>query len=89
MVGDVIMSFLADICGEGSDEDSSPKHADAFGNIGRLHRQIHNERVIALSKFQKDVISSNFRYQQNNISMHIGEKEEFLESLDKWIPIYQ
>ena len=89
MVGDVIMSFLADICGEGSDEDSSPKHADAFGNIGRLHRQIHNERVIALSKFQKDVISSNFRYQQNNISMHIGEKEKFLDALDKWIPIYQ
>ena len=29
--GDVIMSFVADICGEASEEDTPPKHAHAFG----------------------------------------------------------
>ena len=34
--GDVIMSFAADICGEASEEDTPPKHAHAFGNVGRF-----------------------------------------------------
>jgi 3-methyl-2-oxobutanoate hydroxymethyltransferase len=45
MAGDVIMSFVADICGEASEEDNPPKHAYAFGDVGRLHKQIHEERV--------------------------------------------
>ena len=39
--GDVIMSFVADICGEASEEDTPPKHAHAFGDLGRLHKQIY------------------------------------------------
>ena len=46
--GDVIMSFVADICGEASEEDTPPKHAHAFGDLGRLHKQIYKERVAAL-----------------------------------------
>jgi 3-methyl-2-oxobutanoate hydroxymethyltransferase len=89
MAGDVIMSFVADVCGEGSEERTLPKHAYAFGNVGRLHKQIHEERVTALSKFQDEVNAGNFPYRQNNISMHDGEKEKFLEALDKWIPTHQ
>ncbi len=37
IAGDVIMSFVADVCGEASEEDRPPKHAHAFGNVGRLH----------------------------------------------------
>ena len=84
MAGDVIMSFVADVCGETSEEDKPPKHAHAFGNVGRLHKQIHEERVAALSKFHKDVIAGNFPYKQTNISMYEGEKDKFLEALDKW-----
>ena len=84
MAGDVIMSFVADICGETSEEDKPPKHAHAFGNVGRLHKQIHEERVAALGKFHKEVIAGNFPYKQTNISMHEGEKDKFLEALDKW-----
>ena len=50
MAGDVIMSFVADICGEASEEETPPKHAHAFGNVGRLHKQIHQERVAALNE---------------------------------------
>ena len=89
MAGDVIMSFVADICGEASEEDSPPKHAHAFGNVGRLYKQIHEERVTALGKFHKEVNLGNFPYSQNNFSMHKREKDKFLEALDKWIPTHQ
>ena len=89
MAGDVIMSFVADICGEASEEDKPPKHAHAFGNVGRLHKQIHEERVAALGQFHSEVVAGNFPYQQTNISMHEGEKDKFLEALDKWSPTHQ
>ena len=89
MAGDVIMSFVADVCGETSEEDKPPKHAHAFGNVGRLHKQIHEERVAALGKFHKEVIAGNFPYKQTNISMHEGEKDKFLEALDKWTPTHR
>ena len=87
--GDVIMSFVADICGEASEEDKPPKHAYAFGNVGRLHKQIHEERVAALGEFHKEVSAQNFPYAETNIGMHEGEKDKFLEALDKWTPHHQ
>ena len=81
--GDVIMSFVADICGEPSEEDKPPKHAHAFGNVGRLHKQIHEERVAALKSFHDEVSERNFPYPQTNISMRVDEKDKFLEALDK------
>ena len=89
MAGDVIMSFVADICGEDSEEEKPPKHAYAFGNVGRLFKQIHEERVAALGKFHSEVTKGNFPYPQTNISMHDGEKDKFLEALDKWSPTHQ
>ncbi|WP_120631494.1 3-methyl-2-oxobutanoate hydroxymethyltransferase [Ruegeria sp. EL01] len=87
--GDAIFSFLADICGEASEEEKPPKHAYAFGKIGRLHRQIHDERVAALGEFHREVTASSFPYASTNIAMHTGEKEKFLEALDKWTPTHQ
>ena len=89
IAGDVIMSFVADVCGDISEEDKPPKHAHAFGNIKRLHKQMHDERVEALNEFNNEVKNGNFPYKNTNISMHKGEKDKFLESLDKWKPIHQ
>lgn len=86
--GDVIMSFVADVCGEGSEEGKPPKHAHAFGNVGRLHKQIAEERVAALKTFHEEVTAKNFPYPETNISMHMGEKDKFLENLDKWTPTH-
>ena len=83
MAGDVIMSFVADICGEQSEEERPPKHAHAFGNLAPRHKQMYNERVAAMSMFHKEVQAQNFPYQSNNISMHPNEKDKFLEALDK------
>ena len=87
--GDVIMSFVADICGQDSEEEKPPKHAHAFGNVGKFQKMVHKERVKALSAFNTEVKNSNFPYQKTNISMHPGEKEKFLESIEKWTPIHQ
>ncbi len=81
--GDVIMSFVADICGEDSEEDKPPKHAHAFGNLARLHKQMYEERVTALKEFHSEVTAKHFPYPETNISMHPDEKEKFLEALDK------
>jgi 3-methyl-2-oxobutanoate hydroxymethyltransferase len=83
MAGDVIMSFVADICGEASEENKPPKHAHAFGNLARLHRQVDEERVAALKMFNDEVQAKNFPYADTNISMHPNEKDKFLEALDK------
>ncbi|MEO1191552.1 MAG: 3-methyl-2-oxobutanoate hydroxymethyltransferase [Pseudomonadota bacterium] len=87
--GDVIMSFVADVCGEASEEAKPPKHAYAFGKVGRLHKQIHEERTAALGKFHAEVTAGNFPYAQTNISMHPGEREKFLEALEAWTPTHQ
>jgi 3-methyl-2-oxobutanoate hydroxymethyltransferase len=81
--GDVIMSFVADICGEDSEEETPPKHAHAFGNLGRLHKQMYEERVGALKSFHDEVTALNFPYAETNISMRPNEKNKFLEALDK------
>ncbi|MEL6767789.1 MAG: 3-methyl-2-oxobutanoate hydroxymethyltransferase [Pseudomonadota bacterium] len=87
--GDAVFSFVADICGEASEEEKPPKHAHAFGKVGRLHRQIHEERVAALGAFHGEVSAGNFPYSSTNVGMHPGEHERFLEALDRWTPTHQ
>jgi len=83
MAGDVIMSFVSDICGEDSEEEKPPRHAHAFGNLARLHKQMYEERVAALKEFHSEVTNNKFPYAETNISMHPHEKDKFLEALDK------
>ncbi len=87
--GDAVFSFVADICGEASEEEKPPKHAYAFGDVGRLHKQIHEERVAALGAFHQEVTARNFPYPETNIGMRDGEHAKFLEALDKWQPTHQ
>ena len=81
--GDAIFLFVADICGEDSEEENPPRHACAFGDLGRLQRQIYTERVTALKAFHDEVTAQNFPYPEQNITMHPQEREKFLEALDK------
>ncbi|MEO0343731.1 MAG: hypothetical protein AAF198_09875 [Pseudomonadota bacterium] len=84
--GDAIFSFVADICGEASEEETPPKHAVAFGNVGPLKRQMHQKGVAALSEFQREVSARNFPYAHTSIRMKEGEHIKFLEALDRWHP---
>ncbi|MEM9032590.1 MAG: hydroxymethyltransferase, partial [Pseudomonadota bacterium] len=65
-----------------------PKHAYAFGDVGRLHRQIRKERVAALGQFHHEVRAQNFPYPETNIAMRNGEHARFLEALDAWTPTH-
>jgi 3-methyl-2-oxobutanoate hydroxymethyltransferase len=80
--GDAVFSFVADVCGEPSEEANPPKHAHAFGNVGRLHEQVHAERVEALTAFHQETSAGNFPYDSTNIAMLDGEYEKFLEAFD-------
>lgn len=86
--GDVIMSFVADVCGDVSEEDNPPKHAHAFGDVGRLRRQMHAERVTALRQFHDEVTAGKFPYGSTNVTMHKGEQEKFLDALAGWQPVH-
>ena len=89
MAGDAIFSFVADVCGEASEEERLPRHAHAFGDVGPLHKRIHEERVAALGHFHREVAAGNFPYAGTCIGMHPGEKEKFLEALEGWSPTHQ
>ena len=80
--GDVVFSFVADACGEPSEEARPPKHAYAGGDGGRLHKQIPEERVAARSQVHSETRAGNFPYDSTNISMLEGEHDKFLEALD-------
>ncbi len=80
--GDAVFSFVADVCGEASEEARPPKHAHAFGDVGRLHEQIHRERVAAMSEFHDETRAGAFPFDSCNTSMLEGEHEKFLELLD-------
>ncbi len=79
--GDIIFLFMSDICGESG--DNPPKHAHAFRDLGRLHKQMYRERVEALQEFQAEVTSKSFPYPQQAVTLHAGEKEKLQEALDK------
>ena len=87
--GDAIFSFVADVCGEASEEDTPPKHAYAFGDVARLQAEVHAERVRALGAFHSEVTKGAFPYAQTNIGMHDGERDKFLEALDAWTPTHR
>jgi len=81
--GDAVFSFVTDLCGEDSEEDSPPRHAHAFDTLAPLHTEIYDRRVAALRAFHRETTAGNFPYDANNISMHENEHEKFLDLLDK------
>lgn len=89
MAGDAIFSFVADVCGEASEEERPPRHAHAFGNLEPLHRRIHEERIAALGQFHREVAAGNFPCAGTSIGMHPGEKEKFLEALEGRSPTHR
>ena len=69
---------------------SAPKHAHAFGRPRpAAQADLHEERVAALGAFHQEVVANHFPYAHTNIAMRAGEKEKFLEALDKWTPAHQ
>jgi 3-methyl-2-oxobutanoate hydroxymethyltransferase len=54
---DVTFLFTSDICGETA---RRPRHARAWGDLARLHKAVHDERIKALAAFRSDIASGAF-----------------------------
>ncbi|MBL55085.1 MAG: ketopantoate hydroxymethyltransferase [SAR116 cluster bacterium] len=78
--GDIIYLFQNDICGE---QLSSPRHAQAFGNIHMLNEEIKKERRRALKAFNDAAKSGSFPSKKTTTHMQPREYETFLERLEK------
>ncbi|WP_166418015.1 3-methyl-2-oxobutanoate hydroxymethyltransferase [Cochlodiniinecator piscidefendens] len=84
--GDIIFSFMEDICG---DVENPPRHAKAWGDMLSIRQALADERLKALSGFQSDVKSGQFPDKAHTVSMPQSEHEKLLEALDKRHPFHQ
>ena len=71
---DVIFLFTSDICGEAA---RLPRHARAWGDLGKLHNAVRDERIKALSGFRSDVASGSFPAARQVVGLADAELEEF------------
>lgn len=84
--GDIIFSFMEDICG---DVEDPPRHAKAWGDVGSIRKALKAERARALTGFRTDVQSGAFPDAAHTVGMAPGEHEKLLEALDKRQPLHQ
>lgn len=84
--GDIIFSFMEDICG---DVENPPRHAKAWGDVLSIRKQMQAERGRALGGFRDDVTSGAFPDAAHTVPMTAGEQEKLQEALDKWSPTHQ
>ena len=78
--GDIIYLFQNDICGEQQD---SPRHARAFGDLYSLQQQVDRERRAALAAFHKAAGEGSFPATQETASIADEEFEKFSELIEK------
>ncbi len=83
--GDIIFSFMEDICG---DVEAPPRHAKAWADMLSLRRATAAERLKGLTGFRDAVRAGTFPHEPHQVPMTAGEHEKFREALDKWQPVH-
>ena len=84
--GDIIFSFMEDICG---DVETPPRHARAWADMLSLRRAMAAERLKGLTGFRDAVKAGAFPHEPYQVPMTAGEHEKFCEALDKWQPVHR
>ena len=84
--GDIIFSFMEDICG---DVENPPRHAKAWGDVLSIRRQLAAERERALTGYRTDVQSGAFPDAEHTVGMLPGEEAKLHEALDRWRTLHQ
>lgn len=84
--GDIIFSFMEDICG---DVENPPRHAKAWGDLLSLRRAMAAERGRALAGFQQAVTEGTFPDTAHSAFMAPGEHAKLQEALDRLQPVHQ
>ena len=84
--GDIIFSFMEDICG---DVENPPRHAKAWGDVLSIRKALAAERAKALTGFREDVQPGAFPDAAHTVPMTPGEQDKLKEALDRWTPVHQ
>lgn len=84
--GDIILSYMSDLCG---DTENPPRHAKAFGNVGAIRKQLRAERDSALNGYRTAVLEGSFPDAATSVSMPKDELDKLKEGLDKLQPVHQ
>ncbi len=84
--GDIIFSFMEDICG---DVENPPRHARAWADMLSLRRAMARERLKGLTGFRDAVRAGTFPHEPHQVPMMTGEHERFREALDTWQPVHR
>ena len=71
--GDIIFSFMEDICG---DVENPPRHAKAFGDLLSIRKQLSVERIRAVTGFHKAVKDGSFPDADHSITLSDAELEK-------------
>ncbi|MEX3012052.1 3-methyl-2-oxobutanoate hydroxymethyltransferase [Hoeflea sp. TYP-13] len=84
--GDIIFSFMEDICG---DVENPPRHAKAWADMLSIRKTLAAEREKGLAGFRDEVKAGTFPHEPHQVPMAPGEHEKFQEALDKWQPVHR
>ncbi len=84
--GDIIFSFMEDICG---DVESPPRHAKAWADMLSLRKAMVAERDKGIAGFREAVRTGRFPCPPHEVPMVAGEAEKLREALDRWTPTHQ
>ncbi|MEO9825868.1 MAG: 3-methyl-2-oxobutanoate hydroxymethyltransferase [Paracoccaceae bacterium] len=84
--GDIILSYMSDLCG---DTENPPRHAKAFGDVGTIRKQLAAERLKALGGYRGAVMDGSFPDAATSVAMPKPELEKLKESLAKLQPVHQ
>ena len=76
--GDVDYLFQEDLCGE---TETRPRHARAFGNLHRLHKQMQEERPAALKAYKSSVLDQSFPARSEIVGIDEDEFQTFLSKI--------
>ena len=83
--GDIILSYMSDLCG---DTENPPRHAKAFGDLGSIRKQLRAERSNALAGYRDAVMDGSFPDEATTVSMPSVELEKLKEGLETFQPVH-
>ncbi|MDW3222516.1 MAG: 3-methyl-2-oxobutanoate hydroxymethyltransferase [Paracoccaceae bacterium] len=84
--GDIILSYMSDLSG---DTENPPRHARAFGDVGRIRKELRAERTRALQSYHAAVMEKAFPDESTTVFMPADELEVLRERLEKLQPVHR
>lgn len=83
--GDIILSYMSDLCG---DTPNPPRHAKAFGDVGRIRAELDAERARALAGYRTAVMDGSFPGPDTSVAMAPEQLSDLKELLEQRRPLH-